>query len=192
MAKVTATSMPRAPGLDVEDEAGVTLNFVNRPPVRAGVLVGADGIFSPVRQQKYGPKAEYNLQYLGVIVVLGIVPNTQIESLHRRVTQTLDGDTRIFTMPFTSSSDPEEEVDVVVKRAAYFDQERFPPRTDVVMWQLSFKCSEQEAKALGKAGGEALKREALRRCGQWHHPIPELLEKTDQMTLLAILPMTVM
>lgn len=155
----------------------VEINFANRSSVKSRVLVGADGIFSLVRSQKYaGP--HHQLRYLGVVVILGIT-NAKIDSLHRRVTQTLDGETRIFTMPFTSSADPLEETDVVIDRAAFFDQERFPPQTDVVMWQLSFRCDRDVATLLGKMKGEELKKEALQRCGGWHHPIPQLLEKTE-------------
>ena len=40
-------------------------------------------------------------------------------------------------------------------------------------------ATEEEAKALSAAGLGALKAEALRRCGRWHVPVPQLLERTE-------------
>ncbi|KAH9257016.1 hypothetical protein BASA81_004837 [Batrachochytrium salamandrivorans] len=158
----------------------VELHFENHPTkvIKASVVVGADGIFSPVTKQIR--KNQDELVYLGVIVMLGICNAPGLTALHRRVTQTLDGETRIFTMPFTSSGDPAEEVEI---ETAYFDQQRFRPQTDVVMWQLSFTCSEEFAIALGKQGGEALKLEAQRRLQGWHTPLPELVDLTDPMDI---------
>ena len=48
---------------------------------------------------------------------------------------------------------------------------------DTTMWQLSFPMDEEAARALGR-DPEALKAEALRRCGGWHEPIPQLLHAT--------------
>ena len=52
-----------------ETEDGVTLRFDDGTSEEAGILVGADGIFSRVRAQKLGDDP---LSYLGVLVVLGI------------------------------------------------------------------------------------------------------------------------
>lgn len=158
----------------------VELHFDNHPNkvFKASIVVGADGIFSPVTKQIRKNRDE--LVYLGVIVMLGICNAPGLTALHRRVTQTLDGETRIFTMPFTSSVDPVEEVEI---ETAYFDQERFRPQTDVVMWQLSFTCSEEFAVELGKQGGEALKLEAQRRVRGWHAPLPELVELTNALDI---------
>ena len=46
--------------------------------------------------------------------------------------------------------------------------------------QLSFPMEEKDAKELSKLGPSALKTEALRRCGKWHHPIPDLLSQTQE------------
>eukprot|EP01050_Picozoa_sp_SAG11_P002435 SAG11_NODE_123_length_15805_cov_15.133261_16_plen_205_part_00 len=46
------------------------------------------------------------------------------------------------------------------------------------MWQLTFRLPEAEARALSAAGAEALRAEALRRCGGWHEPVPTLLRRT--------------
>ena len=50
-------------------------------------------------------------------------------------------------------------------------------RPGVFMWQLSFKLAEAEAVAM-RRDGASLKAEALRRCGGWHEPIPQLLRDT--------------
>lgn len=47
------------------------------------------------------------------------------------------------------------------------------------MWQLSFPVEDEaEAAALAHDGGAALLREAQRRCGSWHDPLPQLLRDT--------------
>eukprot|EP00978_Attheya_sp_CCMP212_P009000 scaffold21187_cov54-Attheya_sp.AAC.5 len=121
----------------------------------ASVLIGADGIRSKVRECKIGKQVS-PLRYLNCLVVLGICPTPMSEELDlmdgETVFQTADGVTRLYAMPF------------------------LPGKT---MWQLSFPMEvEEEAKALSDRGPMALKEEALKRCGQWHAPIPTLLEET--------------
>ena len=88
-------------------------------------LVGADGIYSRVRRQL---EPEGALEYLGVLVVLGITPLAHPFAAERRVWQSIDGDeaTRLFAMPFDEGS---------------------------YMWQLSFPMTESEARALTATGG---------------------------------------
>ncbi len=52
-----------------------------------------------------------------------------------------------------------------------------PYTSDSVMWQLSFRISETEAKKLSLQGPQALKQEACRRT-QWHDPIPQIVSAT--------------
>ena len=61
-----------------------------------------------------------------------------------------DGATRMYVMPYSASE---------------------------CMWQLSFPMPQRLADALA-GRGEALKAEALRRCGAWASPVPELLAAT--------------
>jgi salicylate hydroxylase len=71
-----------------------------QPPVTAAVLVGADGIRSVVRRQKLGgAPGEAPLRRLGLYVMLGISP-VEHPALAGRVCQTMDGVTRIYSMPF--------------------------------------------------------------------------------------------
>lgn len=147
-----------APDVPAENGMGtpcphVKLYFEGEPePMQASVVVGADGIFSAIQKQKIGDP----LEYLGVIVILGIVPSSHALT-EDRVFQTLDGSTRLFVMPFSEaevSGDP-----------------------NISMWQLSFPIEEKDARILGKEPA-ALKAEALRRCGKWHQPVPDLLAST--------------
>jgi len=123
----------------------------------AHVVVGCDGINGSVRKQLM-PDDSCPLQYLGVLVMLGIAENLAVGSLGAEILdgktalQMSDGNTRLFCMPFD------------VKRT---------------MWQLSFPMEEEEAAALSRRGSTALRAEALRRCGAWAAPIPTLLHSTD-------------
>lgn len=141
-----------------EGEHGVELSFQvagEMKHARADLVVGADGIRSSVRSLLIGEDAS-PLCYLGCIVILGICPLADIESLDcslldsATVFQTANGNERIYIMPYASDS---------------------------VMWQLSFPMAEQEAKALSAKGAQALKIEACHRC-QWHDPIPQILAAT--------------
>eukprot|EP00943_MAST-04B_sp_MAST-4B-sp1_P008513 g8513.t1 len=64
----------------------------------------------------------------------------------------MDGETRIYAMPFTNDG--------------------------VMMWQLSFPISLDEANKINKAGSRALLEEARRRCSKWHSPIDQLMQDT--------------
>ena len=132
-------------------ERGVTVTLTDGTSIDAALLVGSDGIFSTVRRQL--DLAGDRLNYVGLIVVLGIVEEgaAAVPPLaRRRIFETVDGTTRIYAMPFTTTS---------------------------TMWQLSFPYAEDAARALVKEPA-ALKAEIVRRCGRWHAPIPEMLRGT--------------
>ena len=118
--------------------------------IDAALLVGSDGIFSTVRRNLALPGDRLN--YVGLMVVLGIVEDSilDVPLTKRRIFETVDGSTRIYAMPFTTSS---------------------------TMWQLSFPMEEKEGRELAKDQKE-LRKEITRRCAAWHDPIPELLKKT--------------
>ena len=121
----------------------------------ADLVVGADGIRSVVRSILIGDEIT-PLSYLGYMVILGICPLEDLQGVESSlldsatVFQTVNGQERIYIMPYTANS---------------------------VMWQLSFPMAESEAKDLSARGFEALKQEACR-IGQWHHPIPQILAAT--------------
>ena len=141
-------------------ENGVELNFQTNgeiKTVKADLVVGADGIRSIVRKLTIGEETT-PLRYLDCIVILGICPLSSLEGISSplldsaTVFQTANGNERIYIMPYTADS---------------------------FMWQLSFPISEEEAKELSAKGPQALKEEACRRT-QWHAPIPQILEATQE------------
>jgi len=141
-----------------KSDNGVELNFQvdgKTKISRADLVVGADGIRSSMRKLLIGEEVS-PLRYLGVIVILGICPLAQIEEVESTlldaatVFQTVNGNERIYMMPYTSDS---------------------------IMWQLSFPMSEAAAKVLSVKGAKALKEEACRRT-PWHDPIPQILAAT--------------
>ena len=120
----------------------------------ASAVIGCDGIHSACRKSLVGDP----LEYLDIVVILGIFAVDQLEHngslCLERAFQTCDGETRIFVMPYSLEPEP------------------------MSMWQLTFYCTEEEALKMSKAGPEALRTEALQRCGNWHEPIPSMLKAT--------------
>jgi 2-polyprenyl-6-methoxyphenol hydroxylase-like FAD-dependent oxidoreductase len=178
-----------------DDSAGggcVQVRLSDGTERRCSVLVGADGIHSVVRgmaERKLAANlAEpVGLCYLGVVVVLGFAPCTH-PLLRRRVTQTLDGSTRIYTMPFSGRhrATPAEQEQLQHHSDSDSGDEReaesehgVQAEADFTMWQLSFPvASLAEASALASRGAAAMRAEAIARCGTWHRPLPELLAAT--------------
>ncbi|MBM6551481.1 FAD-dependent monooxygenase [Marinomonas ostreistagni] len=122
---------------------------------QADLIVGADGIRSMVRQNIIGEQLT-PLRSLNCMVILGICPLSLLGDLESdlldgaTVFQTANGNERIYMMPY---------------------------KADSVMWQLSFRMDDAEARALSALGAQALKDEAVRRL-PWHAPIPEILAAT--------------
>ena len=81
---------------------GVTVTLMDGTTLDAALLIGSDGIFSTVRRQLNLPGDRLN--YVGLVVVLGIVEGITIPLTERRIFETVDGTTRIYAMPFTTSS----------------------------------------------------------------------------------------
>lgn len=138
----------------------VNLSFLVNGEIKsakADLVVGADGIRSSVRRLMIGEDIN-PLRYLGYMVILGICPLKELEGLDHplldsaTVFQTVNGNERIYMMPYSSDS---------------------------VMWQLSFPMTEKEAKAFSSQGRQALKEEACRRT-KWHDPIPQILAATQE------------
>lgn len=143
---------------------------------RSSCIVGADGIRSVVRRQKIGDNIS-PLRYLGCIVILGIAPSPQSSDLtsdNESVFQTADGTTRLYVMPFAKRG-----VETAQASSFIYSGEGHGE----TMWQLSFPLDERDAIKLSREGPAALKREALKRCGEWHVPIPDLLRSSPEQLI---------
>lgn len=132
----------------------------NITEIDSKLLIGADGIFSNVRKllkAKHDPEADDSLKYLDCLVILGMAPSESKLCL-RNTFQTIEGEHRFFSMPFTVN-----------------------PNT--TFWQFSFPCDQAHAKKLRK-DKNLLKETIIQKLENWHAPIPELLKNTplDMMT----------
>jgi len=157
-----------APGSD-----DVVVHFEDGTSMTCGCVVGADGIFSRVRAQKLGDEP---LKYLGVIVVLGICRGTTHALCKNKVFQVVDGENRMYAMPFTASPDGDGCLPPLDGATLSADGAGSP---GAMMWQLSFPATEDEAKTYS-SNAKALRDEALRRCGSWPDPVGQLLAQTRE------------
>ena len=142
---------------------------------KTSIIVGADGIFSNVRKQKF-TSPETKMNYLGCIVILGICSTPSKYLDDETVFQTADGTTRLYAMPFSPNSineflPPSNNSTTTINNSISNDA------TTTTMWQLSFPMEEEEAIRLSQTR-ESLHNEALKRCQSWHEPIPTILKST--------------
>ncbi|UJR08772.1 hypothetical protein I4U23_013028 [Adineta vaga] len=145
------------------DRALHRVSFTNDYTI-AGVdlVIGADGINGLVRSFKYHPLVDKPLNYLGMLVVLGITGDIDHFLTKDRVFQTMDGCYRLFAMPFSKSRSEES-----------------------IMWQLSFPATQTLATQLSR-DPEMLKQMLMEKCADWHTPIPEMITKTQLNHLMGI------
>lgn len=139
-------------------EGMIELYFEDGSQELASMVVAADGIYSTIVQQVlHNTRAVDSLNYLGLMVILGISSNVEASSFtvcgrtFRKQTQWLDGASRVFTMPYDSS---------------------------MTMWQLSYPLDAKAAYEL-TLHPERLKQQALEICAGWHQPLIDLLSSTD-------------
>eukprot|EP01126_Amoeba_proteus_P004233 TRINITY_DN11423_c0_g2_i1.p1 TRINITY_DN11423_c0_g2~~TRINITY_DN11423_c0_g2_i1.p1 ORF type:complete len:268 (-),score=45.88 TRINITY_DN11423_c0_g2_i1:118-921(-) len=108
--------------------------------------------------------------YVGVVVVLGITSYGH-PLLKDRKFQTQGGDTRLYVMPFSNSSDvPVTTVSVT--------------STPCITWQVSFPLPDERVAKELCSSPELLKREVLNRCRGWHAPISEFLCSTPETMIM--------
>jgi salicylate hydroxylase len=148
--------------VDDEKNKNVVLEFTDETTHVADLVIGCDGINSRVRKAMFGEEGDMPLKYLGIIVVLGIT-YSEHPLAKERVFQTVDGNTRLFAMPYADSEDTSLNT----------------------MWQLSFPLPEEKAKRLA-ADSQLLKQEVYEMCKEWHEPIPSMIESTDLPLLMGI------
>jgi 2-polyprenyl-6-methoxyphenol hydroxylase-like FAD-dependent oxidoreductase len=167
-------------GVSSAAERHVKLKFEDGTEEEVSALVGADGIYSSVRKalasvgdaDQLSARRTDDLKYLGLMVILGIASNPTAEetaaagaaAFTRTQRQWLDGETRVFSMPYDK---------------------------DHTMWQLSYPCAEADAIALstialhesessGATKSDILKDEALRRCAGWAPDLVALLSRSER------------
>ena len=157
------------------DQRSVFLQFEDGTTDEVDLLIGADGVNSVVARQymtssipsKSDQKSDVTRsmtpEYIGIFIIIGI-SNHMHPLIDERGYYTLDGNHRLFIMPFSGNSLEEE-----------------PRRT---MWQLSYPVSDrEEANRLSQIGPLGLQKEVLRRCCDWHEPFPDMVKSTPLNTI---------
>jgi len=132
--------------------------FQDGTKAKFDLLVGADGIKSRTLDEYYKLIEEPRppLSYLKIFLVLGISPYIHPLTTERGF-YTLDGTSRLFTMPFWGN---------------------------YCMWQLSFRVEdEEEAVKLKNASSSFKKQQVLLRVKGWHEPIEDLIQSTPLDTI---------
>lgn len=141
-----------------ESEDGVTVH-IHGPHgdmvLTAHVLIGADGLRSKVRRL-YDPLS--SLHYLDVAVIIGI-SSIACPLLTDKGYYIMDGQRRLFTMPFLSSTGDKAQ--------------------PLIMWQLSFAGLSEEQSTLLRALTHAeLIADALQRVEGWFPAVHRLISAT--------------
>ncbi|CAF4033782.1 unnamed protein product [Rotaria sp. Silwood2] len=145
------------------DRVSQKVSFTNGHTVNGvDLVIGADGINGLVRSFKCDPLADTPLNYLGILVVLGITGRIDHFLTKDRAFQTMDGCFRLFAMPFSKSRSEQS-----------------------IMWQLSFPVTIAIATQLSRDPG-MLKQMLLDKCADWHSQIPEMIERTQLDLLMGI------
>jgi 2-polyprenyl-6-methoxyphenol hydroxylase-like FAD-dependent oxidoreductase len=145
------------------DRLSHTISFTNGDIITGiDLVIGADGINGVVRSFKYDPLLDSQLNYLGILVVLGITGCIDHFLTKDRVFQTMDGCFRLFAMPFSKSRSEQS-----------------------IMWQLSFPATLSLSSQLSR-DTQMLKQMLLEKCSDWHSPILEMIERTELDLLMGI------
>ena len=134
------------------------------------VIVGADGVRSCIAKNKP--------TYLGYVVALGIAPSEAVpHHLRHQTWQCLDGvANRMYSMHFDGCTDASTDpADDLIKTSS----------TERVMWQFSWRETEDNARLLAKAGGFAIREAVLNKCRGWASYVPHLVSETAPEDIVA-------
>ena len=134
------------------------------------------------------------LSYLGVFVVLGLTREDFYHPLlDERGFYTLDGASRMFTMPYEGSRIDDADDDLPGRKGNATAGEggsrstvgpRRRRRRRRIMWQLSFRLSDpSDAEEMGRLGPEALLDEVRQRTKGWHDPMSDMIRSTPLETV---------
>ena len=175
----------------------VTLFFADGTIDRVELLIAADGIYSTV-QAKLEDDQHSNvknhdkiycslnapppstLQYIGIMLINGITLGFHHPLLDERGFYTVDGENRLFTMPFEGSY-VDDHLREFLSTEGEQQREGLVTQTTTrrTMWQLSFRLPDVAlANQLRQGGPNRLLEEALRRCSSWHPPVCDMLRST--------------
>eukprot|EP01038_Epipyxis_sp_PR26KG_P015187 gene15187-20458_t len=168
----------------------IQAHFHDNSKYNLSAIIGADGVYSMVRcimNKKYYEinsdnkyendnlkssqllSEKFGLNFLGLMVILGISPNLPNNNNENNKNnngnyycqrQWLNGETRLFSMPFDRNN---------------------------AMWQLSFPMDEHMAIKISSAGtiignnsiSNTLKQVALNQCKEWTNEVIHLISNTD-------------
>lgn len=146
-----------------------------------------DGSKNVFNSQSESRKDETDLTYIGIMIVLGITSDFFHPLLDERGFYTLDGEHRLFTMPFEGCriSDLEKmNIPLNNDNRGICTSQSPKKTTRRYMWQLSYKLSSlEEAMDLSRRGSKALMEEVLRRTIGWHEPVQDMISSTPLETI---------
>lgn len=175
----------------------VTLFFADSTSDHVELLIAADGIYSTVQakveedQHSNGKNHDKlccsinapppsTLKYIGIMLINGITLGFHHPLLDERGFYTVDGENRLFTMPFEGSYVDDHLKDFLSMEGEQLRECSATPSTRRrTMWQLSFRLPDVTlANQLRQGGPKCLLEEALRRCNTWHPPVCDMLRST--------------
>ena len=140
-----------------------------------------------------------NLSYTGIMIVLGITKDFFHPLLDEKGFYTLDGEHRLFTMPFEGSCITNLEtlnISLDAHENAYHNHGSCKNNNDEkedkgkiqttrrYMWQLSYKLSSlEEATRLSKGGPKMLLEDVLKRTKGWYNPVQDMIKSAPLETI---------
>lgn len=155
-----------------------TLEFEDGTSASADLLVGADGVHSTVMKNILDENEDCTA-YIGIMIVLGITQDFYHPLLDEKGFYTLDGNHRLFTMPYEGS----RMTDLIENDIPFNDQSISIKRTRRYMWQLSYNLPYEEAVKISNEGSQSLFNEVLRRTKDWHDPVQAMIQSTPLSTV---------